>query len=53
MQEFQSQATTAGHIWITINTGGKVPDLKNAVIKDQNKATVVIDDTDGTIAKII
>jgi peroxiredoxin len=52
MQEYQTQVTSAGHIWITINTGGKVPDLQAAVKNDKNKASVVIDDTDGTIAKI-
>lgn len=51
MQEFQTQVTSAGHIWITINTGGKVADLKSAVTIDKNKASVVIDDTDGSIAR--
>ena len=51
MQEFQTQVTSAGHIWITINTGGKVADLKTAVTADKNKASVVIDDTDGSIAR--
>ncbi len=51
MQEFQTQVTSAGHIWITINTGGKVADLKNTIITEKNKASVVIDDTDGSIAR--
>jgi len=52
MQDYQTQVTEAGHIWITINTGGKIPDLKSAVKADKNKATVVIDDTDGAVAKL-
>ncbi len=51
MQEFQTQVTSAGHIWITINTGGKVTDLKSATTTDKNKATIVIDDADGSIAR--
>ena len=52
MQEYQSQVTSAGYIWITINTGGKVADLKKAITNDKNKATIVIDDTEGTIARM-
>ena len=52
MQGYQAEVTEGGHIWITINTGGKIPDLKNAVTADKNKATVVIDDTDGAISKL-
>ncbi|MEI7602238.1 MAG: redoxin domain-containing protein [Opitutae bacterium] len=52
MQDYQAEVTEAGHIWITINTGGKIPDLKSAVTADKNKATVVIDDADGAIAKL-
>jgi len=52
MQDYQAQVTSAGQIWITINTGGKVPDLKKAVTTDKNKASVVIDDSDGTIARM-
>ena len=52
MQEFQTQVTSAGNVWISINTGGKIPDLKSAVTADKSKATAVIDDTDGTIAKL-
>jgi peroxiredoxin len=52
MQEFQTQVTSAGHIWITINTGGKVADLAGAVKNDKNNATLVIDDADGLIAKL-
>ncbi len=51
MQEFQTQVTSAGHIWISINTGGKVDDLKSAITADKNKSSVVIDDTDGSIAR--
>jgi len=51
MQGYQAEVTEAGHIWITINTGGKIPDLKSAVTADKSKATVVIDDTDGSIAR--
>ena len=39
-------------IWITINTGGKIADLPGAITKDKNKASVVIDDTDGTIGRL-
>jgi len=35
MQEFQTQVTSAGHIWISINTGGKVDDLKSAITTDK------------------
>ena len=52
MQEFQTQVTSAGHIWITINTGGKIADLPGAITKDKNKASVVIDDADGTIGRL-
>ena len=52
MQEFQTQVTTAGHVWITINTGGKVADLKGAIKNDKNAASVVIDDSDGTLARL-
>jgi len=52
MQEFQTQVTTAGHVWITINTGGKISDLADAMTKDKNKASVVIDDADGTIGRL-
>jgi peroxiredoxin len=52
MQGYQAEVTEAGHVWITINTGGKVPDLEAAVKNDKNKASVVINDADGTIAKL-
>lgn len=52
MQEFQALVTEARHIWITINTGGKIADLPDAITKDKNKASVVIDDADGTIGRL-
>lgn len=52
MQEFQTQVTSAGHIWISINTGGKVADLQATIKNDKNKASVIIDDTDGAIARL-
>lgn len=51
MQEFQTQVTSAGHIWISINTGGKVDNLKSAITMDKNKASVVVDDSAGSIAR--
>lgn len=51
MQEFQTQVTSAGHIWISINTGGKVDDLKSAITTDKNKASLVVDDSAGSIAR--
>jgi len=52
MQGYQAEVTAAGHVWITINTGGKIADLPGAITQDKNKASVVIDDADGTLGRL-
>lgn len=51
MPEFQKQAIAQGAVWLSINSGGKIADLKSSAAADHNAATAVINDTDGKIGK--
>ncbi len=51
MPEFQKQAIAQGAIWLSINSGGKISDLKSSAAADHNAATAVVDDADGKIGK--
>lgn len=51
MPEFQNQAIAQGAIWLSINSGGKISNLKSSAASDHNAATAVIDDADGKMGK--
>ncbi len=51
MPEFQKQAIAQGAVWLSINSGGKISNLKSSAAADHNAATAVIDDADGKIGK--
>lgn len=51
MPEFQKKVIAQGHVWLSINSGGKIPDLKARATSDQNAASAVINDADGKIGK--
>lgn len=51
MPEFQKQVIAQGAIWLSINSGGKIADLKSSAASDKNAATAVINDADGKLGK--
>ncbi len=51
MPEFQKQVIAQGAVWISINSGGKIADLKSSAAADHNAASAVIDDADGKLGK--
>lgn len=51
MPEFQKKVIAQGVIWLSINSGGKITDLKSSAAADHNAATAVINDVDGKIGK--
>lgn len=51
MPEFQKKAIAQGAVWLSINSGGKINDLKSSAAADHNAASAVINDVDGVIGK--
>lgn len=51
MQEFQNKVTSGGNIWISVCSGGKAEGLLSAITDSKSKASLVIDDSDGSLGK--